>query len=149
MRFFGPGPNPPHTVSQQAPDQKGRGARSSGPQRPHSFSEAPRRPASMSSDGFAGDSDPSKDGLTASATSVSPASLPPVCTLFGSLESDPGFLSPCSFSWSSEEETLDITVQRVRVLPPGTSKPPSLFCAGEPVGTSPCPRSKAGSSVLG
>ncbi|MBW00679.1 Serine/threonine-protein kinase MRCK gamma, partial [Eschrichtius robustus] len=40
-----------------APEEKGLGARSSGPQRPHSFSEASRRPASMSSDGVAGDAD--------------------------------------------------------------------------------------------
>lgn len=36
-----------------APEGKGRGSRSSGPQRPHSFSEASRRPASMGSDGKA------------------------------------------------------------------------------------------------
>uniref|UniRef100_G1PRX8 Serine/threonine-protein kinase MRCK gamma n=1 Tax=Myotis lucifugus TaxID=59463 RepID=G1PRX8_MYOLU len=36
-----------------APEGKGRGARSSVPQRPHSFSEASRRPASMGSDGNA------------------------------------------------------------------------------------------------
>ncbi|KAF6102620.1 CDC42 binding protein kinase gamma [Phyllostomus discolor] len=36
-----------------APEAKGRGARSSVPQRPHSFSEASRRPASTGSDGNA------------------------------------------------------------------------------------------------
>lgn len=50
----------------QAPEGKGRSARSSGPQRPHSFSEAPRRTASMGSDGLAGDADPSKDSPIAS-----------------------------------------------------------------------------------
>eukprot|EP00069_Balaena_mysticetus_P016857 bmy_10190T0 len=43
-----------------APEEKGQGARSSGPQRPHSFSEASRRPASMGSDSLAGDADHSK-----------------------------------------------------------------------------------------
>lgn len=72
-----------------ASEVKGRGARGSGPQRPHSFSEASRRPASMGSDGNA----------------------------------DP-ILSSCS--WHSEEEALDLSVQRVRVLPPGISEPHSL-----------------------
>nr|ACH92555.1 CDC42 binding protein kinase gamma (predicted) [Otolemur garnettii] len=44
----------------QAPEVKGRGARTSGPHRPHSFSEALRRPASVGSDGLAGDADPMK-----------------------------------------------------------------------------------------
>ncbi|XP_074192742.1 serine/threonine-protein kinase MRCK gamma isoform X3 [Rhinolophus sinicus] len=47
----------------RAPEGKGRGSRGSGPQRPHSFSEASRRPASMGSDGKA---DPSKDSFTTS-----------------------------------------------------------------------------------
>ncbi|KAB0404112.1 hypothetical protein E2I00_008865, partial [Balaenoptera physalus] len=66
-----------------APEEKGRGARSSGPQRPHSFSEASRRPASMGSDGLAGDADHSKDSLTASTTSASlpHGSLSPVASL--------------------------------------------------------------------
>ncbi|XP_069421979.1 serine/threonine-protein kinase MRCK gamma isoform X7 [Ovis canadensis] len=104
-----------------AVEEKGRGARGSGPQRPHSFSEASRRPASMGSDGLAKDADPSKDSLTASTAS---ASLPHVSTPFGRFKSDPGFSSPRSFcSWSSEEEALDISVQRVCVLPPGISEP--------------------------
>ncbi|XP_030897512.1 serine/threonine-protein kinase MRCK gamma-like isoform X1 [Leptonychotes weddellii] len=41
----------------RAPEGKGRGTRGSGPQRPHSFSEASRRPASVGSDGLAGDAD--------------------------------------------------------------------------------------------
>ncbi|XP_044799624.1 serine/threonine-protein kinase MRCK gamma isoform X8 [Bubalus bubalis] len=107
-----------------AAEVKGRGARGSGPQRPHSFSEASRRPVSMGSDGLAKDADPSKDSLTASTTS---ASLPYVSTLFGRFKSDPGFSSPrSSCSWSSEEEALDISVQRVCVLPPGISEPCSL-----------------------
>ncbi|XP_047631305.1 serine/threonine-protein kinase MRCK gamma isoform X6 [Phacochoerus africanus] len=63
----------------RAPDQKGRGARSSGPQRPHSFSEAPRRPASMSSDGFVGDSDSmkKKPWTSLSSESVSCPQGPP------------------------------------------------------------------------
>lgn len=104
-----------------AVEEKGRGARGSGPQRPHSFSEASRRPASMGSDGLTKDADPSKDSLTASTAS---ASLPHVSTPFGRFKSDPGFSSPRSFcSWSSEEEALDISVQRVCVLPPGISEP--------------------------
>lgn len=63
-----PGPNPsalpPDTVLFQ--EQKSRGPRSSGPQRPHSFSEALRRPASMGSDGLPGETDPSKGSPTAS-----------------------------------------------------------------------------------
>uniref|UniRef100_A0A8C2LWB4 Serine/threonine-protein kinase MRCK gamma n=1 Tax=Cricetulus griseus TaxID=10029 RepID=A0A8C2LWB4_CRIGR len=42
----------------EAREQKSRGPRSSGPQRPHSFSEALRRPASMGSDGLPGETDP-------------------------------------------------------------------------------------------
>ncbi|XP_051001922.1 serine/threonine-protein kinase MRCK gamma [Acomys russatus] len=42
----------------RAQEQKSRGARSSGPQRPHSFSEALRRPASTGSDGLPGETDP-------------------------------------------------------------------------------------------
>lgn len=42
----------------QAREQKGRGARSSGPQRPHSFSEAFRRPVSMGNDDLPGEADP-------------------------------------------------------------------------------------------
>ncbi|KAM9763415.1 serine/threonine-protein kinase MRCK gamma isoform 5-T5 [Dama dama] len=107
-----------------AAEEKGRGARGSGPQRPHSFSEASRRPASMGSDGLAKDADPSKDSLTASATS---ASLPHVVTPFGRFKSDPGFSSPrSSCSWSSEEEALDFSVQRICVLPPGISEPCGL-----------------------
>ena len=74
------------TVPQQAPEAKGRGVRSSVPQRPHSFSEASRRPASTSSDGKA---DSSKDSPT--------ASCPQVSALFGPLEYDLGFLSPHPF----------------------------------------------------
>ncbi|KAF3822221.1 hypothetical protein GH733_007595 [Mirounga leonina] len=80
----------------RAPEGKGRGTRGSGPQRPHSFSEASRRPASVGSDGLAGDADASKDSPAASTAS------------------------------NSEEEALDISVQRVRVLPPGISEPRRL-----------------------
>lgn len=76
-----------HTVPQQASEVKGRGARGSGPQRPHSFSEASRRPASTGSDGNA---DPSKDGPPAHSTSMC---LPQVSTHFGPLKSDLEFLS--------------------------------------------------------
>ncbi|KAM4845900.1 serine/threonine-protein kinase MRCK gamma [Thomomys bottae] len=41
----------------RAPEQKGRGARSSSSQRPHSFSETSRRPASIGNDGLPGDAD--------------------------------------------------------------------------------------------
>lgn len=117
-------------VPSQAAEEKARGARGSGPQRPHSFSEASRRPASMGSDGLTKDADPSKDSLTASATS---ASLPHVVTPFGRFKSDPGFSSPrSSCSWSSEEEALDFSVQRICVLPPGISEPCGLPDTGEP-----------------
>lgn len=72
-------------VPQQAPERKSRGARSSGPQRPHSFSEASRRPSSMGSNGKV---DPSKDSPTASSTSTF---LPQVSTPFGLLISDMDF----------------------------------------------------------
>ncbi|XP_020020576.2 serine/threonine-protein kinase MRCK gamma isoform X1 [Castor canadensis] len=55
-------------------EQKGRGARSSGSQRPHSFSEASRRPGSMGSDGLPGDADPTvkrKPWTSLSSESVS------------------------------------------------------------------------------
>ncbi|XP_046301269.1 serine/threonine-protein kinase MRCK gamma isoform X3 [Marmota monax] len=58
----------------RAPEEKGRGARSSGPQRPHSFSEASRRPASMGSDCLPGDTDPTvkrKPWTSLSSESVS------------------------------------------------------------------------------
>ncbi|XP_045631427.1 serine/threonine-protein kinase MRCK gamma isoform X1 [Ursus americanus] len=48
---------PSARVLPRAPEGKGRGTRGSGPQRPHSFSEASRRPASVGSDGLAGDAD--------------------------------------------------------------------------------------------
>lgn len=102
-------PQPLCTVPRQAPGGKGRGTRGSGPQRPHSFSEASRRPASVSSDGLTGDADPSKDSPTASTASVS---LPKVYTPFGLLKFDLGFLFPSSScSWSSEEKALDVSVQ--------------------------------------
>uniref|UniRef100_A0A2K5HKL6 Serine/threonine-protein kinase MRCK gamma n=2 Tax=Colobus angolensis palliatus TaxID=336983 RepID=A0A2K5HKL6_COLAP len=44
----------------RALEEKGRVSRGSGPQRPHSFSEALRRPASMGSEGLGGDADPMK-----------------------------------------------------------------------------------------
>nr|XP_023510145.1 serine/threonine-protein kinase MRCK gamma isoform X8 [Equus caballus] len=73
--------NPP-----RAPEEKGRGSRSSGPQRPHSFSEASRRPASMGSDGLAGDADPKvkrKPWTSLSSESVScpQGSLSPAASL--------------------------------------------------------------------
>ncbi|XP_057408520.1 serine/threonine-protein kinase MRCK gamma isoform X14 [Balaenoptera acutorostrata] len=76
-----------------APEEKGRGARSSGPQRPHSFSEASRRPASMGSDGLAGDADHTvkrKPWTSLSSESVScpQRSLSPVASL---IQSSVGF----------------------------------------------------------
>ncbi|KAF5923873.1 hypothetical protein HPG69_011920 [Diceros bicornis minor] len=119
---------PLRTVPRQAPEEKGRGARSSGPQRPHSFSEASRRPASVGSDDLAGDADPRKDSPTGSSP---PTSLSQVSPHFGPHKSDFGFLCPSSpCSSSSEEEALDISVQRVRVLPPGISEPRSLPATG-------------------
>ncbi|XP_070084975.1 serine/threonine-protein kinase MRCK gamma isoform X23 [Equus caballus] len=72
--------NPP-----RAPEEKGRGSRSSGPQRPHSFSEASRRPASMGSDGLAGDADPMKrkpwTSLSSESVSCPQGSLSPAASL--------------------------------------------------------------------
>lgn len=56
----------------RAQEQKSRGARSSGPQRPHSFSEAFRRPVSTGSDGLPGETDPCKDSPPSSSTRMLP-----------------------------------------------------------------------------
>nr|XP_033716878.1 serine/threonine-protein kinase MRCK gamma isoform X1 [Tursiops truncatus] len=72
-----------------APEEKGQGARSSGLQRPHSFSEAPRRPASMVSDGLAGDADHTPGAvkrkpwtsLSSESVSCPQGSLSPVASL--------------------------------------------------------------------
>ncbi|XP_043437553.1 serine/threonine-protein kinase MRCK gamma isoform X1 [Prionailurus bengalensis] len=69
----------------QAPGGKGRGTRGSGPQRPHSFSEASRRPASVGSDGLAGDADAMKrkpwTSLSSESVSCSQGSLSPADSL--------------------------------------------------------------------
>ncbi|XP_058382474.1 serine/threonine-protein kinase MRCK gamma isoform X5 [Diceros bicornis minor] len=69
----------------RAPEEKGRGARSSGPQRPHSFSEASRRPASVGSDDLAGDADPLKrkpwTSLSSESVSCPQGSLSPAASL--------------------------------------------------------------------
>ncbi|XP_008837121.1 serine/threonine-protein kinase MRCK gamma [Nannospalax galili] len=70
----------------RAQEQKNRGSRSSGPQRPHSFSEASRRPASMGSDGLPGEPDPTvkrKPWTSLSSESVScpQGSLSPAVSL--------------------------------------------------------------------
>ncbi|XP_064143904.1 serine/threonine-protein kinase MRCK gamma isoform X7 [Loxodonta africana] len=69
----------------RVPEEKGRGARSSGPQRPHSFSEASRRPASMDSDTLAGDVDPMKrkprTSLSSESVSCPQGSLSPAASL--------------------------------------------------------------------
>ncbi|XP_053780093.1 serine/threonine-protein kinase MRCK gamma isoform X6 [Desmodus rotundus] len=72
----------PRDLSPQAPEAKGRGVRSSVPQRPHSFSEASRRPASTSSDGKA-DSMKRKPWTSLSSESVScpQGSLSPATSL--------------------------------------------------------------------
>lgn len=72
---------PATTHPLQAPGGKGRGTRGSGPQRPHSFSEALRRPASVGSDGHTGDADSSKNSRPAPTASVfPPQSLHPLRT---------------------------------------------------------------------
>uniref|UniRef100_A0A2K5E6N7 Serine/threonine-protein kinase MRCK gamma n=1 Tax=Aotus nancymaae TaxID=37293 RepID=A0A2K5E6N7_AOTNA len=69
----------------RAPEEKSRGARGSGPQRPHSFSEALRRPASMGSEGLAGDADPVKrkpwTSLSSESVSCPQGSLSPAASL--------------------------------------------------------------------
>ncbi|XP_045871960.1 serine/threonine-protein kinase MRCK gamma isoform X4 [Meles meles] len=77
----------------RAPEGKGRGTRSSGPQRPHSFSEASRRPASVGSDGLAGDADATvkrKPWTSLSSESVScpQGSLSPADSLIQALAPD-------------------------------------------------------------
>lgn len=88
----------------QAPEGKGRSARSSGPQRPHSFSEAPRRPASMGSDGLAGDADPMKrkpwTSLSNESVSCSQGSLSPAASLI-QVSERPRSLPPAPKSESS------------------------------------------------
>ncbi|XP_030187436.1 serine/threonine-protein kinase MRCK gamma isoform X2 [Lynx canadensis] len=68
-----------------APGGKGRGTRGSGPQRPHSFSEASRRPASVGSDGLTGDADAMKrkpwTSLSSESVSCSQGSLSPADSL--------------------------------------------------------------------
>ncbi|XP_053515218.1 serine/threonine-protein kinase MRCK gamma isoform X1 [Artibeus jamaicensis] len=80
----GPTEGKPSTrdLSPQAPETKGRGARSSVPQRPHSFSEASRRPASTGSDGKA-DAMKRKPWTSLSSESVScpQGSLSPATSL--------------------------------------------------------------------
>ncbi|XP_006861147.1 PREDICTED: serine/threonine-protein kinase MRCK gamma [Chrysochloris asiatica] len=69
----------------RVPEAKGRGARSSGPQRPHSFSEATRRPASMGSDVLTGDVDHMKrkprTSLSSESVSCPQGSLSPAGSL--------------------------------------------------------------------
>ncbi|XP_052047648.1 serine/threonine-protein kinase MRCK gamma isoform X2 [Apodemus sylvaticus] len=69
----------------QAQGQKSRGARSSGSQRPHSFSEAFRRPVSTDSDGLPGDTDPLKrkpwTSLSSESVSCPQGSLSPAASL--------------------------------------------------------------------
>nr|XP_051684995.1 serine/threonine-protein kinase MRCK gamma [Oryctolagus cuniculus] len=87
----------------QAPE-KARGARSSGPQRPHSFSEAPRRPASMGSAGFPGDADPKKrkpwTSLSSESVSCPQASLSPAASVV-QVSERPRSLPPAPESESS------------------------------------------------
>ncbi|XP_062952071.1 serine/threonine-protein kinase MRCK gamma [Cynocephalus volans] len=69
----------------RAPEERGRGARSSGPQRPHSFSEASRRPASTGSVDLAGEADPMKrkpwTSLSSESVSCRQGSLSPAASL--------------------------------------------------------------------
>lgn len=59
---------------------------------------------------------------------------PPPYLSFRALRSDPGILCFCLPIASSEEESLDISVQRIRVLPPGVPEPCSIPDTGKPVG---------------
>ncbi|XP_054947587.1 serine/threonine-protein kinase MRCK gamma isoform X2 [Physeter macrocephalus] len=87
-----------------APEERGRGARSSGPQRPHSFSEASRRPTSMDSDGLAGDADHMKrkpwTSLSSESVSCPQGSLSPVASLI-QVSERPRSLPPAPESESS------------------------------------------------
>ncbi|XP_004683417.1 PREDICTED: LOW QUALITY PROTEIN: serine/threonine-protein kinase MRCK gamma [Condylura cristata] len=87
-----------------APDENGRGARSSGPQRPHSFSEASRRPASMGSEGLAAAADPMKKkpwtSLSSESVSSPQGSLSPAASLI-QVSERPRSLPPAPESESS------------------------------------------------
>lgn len=85
----------------------------------------------MGSDGLAGETDPSKGSPTAPSAFIPP----PGYHSFRALKSNPGILSfyPPTPS-SREEEALDISVQRISVLPPGVPESYSIPDTGEPVG---------------
>ncbi|XP_070215860.1 serine/threonine-protein kinase MRCK gamma isoform X5 [Bos mutus] len=87
-----------------AAEVKGRGARGSGPQRPHSFSEASRRPVSMGSDGLAKDADPMKrkpwTSLSSESVSCPQGSLSPAVSLI-QVSERPRSLPPAPESESS------------------------------------------------
>ncbi|XP_040604851.1 serine/threonine-protein kinase MRCK gamma isoform X4 [Mesocricetus auratus] len=80
------GPTDRRSSARDGAKEKSRGPRSSGPQRPHSFSEALRRPASMGSDGLPGETNPTvkrKPWTSLSSESVSchQGSLSPTASL--------------------------------------------------------------------
>lgn len=59
---------------------------------------------------------------------------PPPYHSFRALRSNTGVLSFClPTPASSEEETLDISVQRISILPPGVPEPCSIPDTGKPM----------------
>lgn len=84
----------------------------------------------MGNDGLPGETDPRKGSLPPSTY----LHAPPPYLSFRALRSDPGILCFCLPTASSEEESLDISVQRIRVLPPGVPEPCSIPDTGKPVG---------------
>ncbi|XP_054999226.1 serine/threonine-protein kinase MRCK gamma isoform X2 [Sorex araneus] len=87
-----------------APEEKGRGGRSSGSQRPHSYSEAPRRPASMGSEMLSAVADSMKrkpwTSLSSESVSCPQASLSPAVSLV-QVSERPRSLPPAPESESS------------------------------------------------
>ncbi|XP_049637106.1 serine/threonine-protein kinase MRCK gamma [Suncus etruscus] len=87
-----------------ASEEKGRGGRSAGPQRPHSFSETPRRPASMGSEGLMAGADSMKrkpwTSLSSESVSCPQGSLSPAASLM-KVSERPRSLPPAPESESS------------------------------------------------
>ncbi|XP_073739609.1 serine/threonine-protein kinase MRCK gamma isoform X4 [Callorhinus ursinus] len=114
----------------RAPEGKGRGTRGFGPQRPHSFSEASRRPASVGSDGLAGDADAVKrkpwTSLSSESVSCPQGSLSPADSLI-QRHSEKGNTAEAEgegetgFPRSTEPKTWDHDLSQGRRL---TTEPP-------------------------
>uniref|UniRef100_A0A4X2K3W4 Serine/threonine-protein kinase MRCK gamma n=1 Tax=Vombatus ursinus TaxID=29139 RepID=A0A4X2K3W4_VOMUR len=103
LAHMGPGDGRPELPL--APDDKGRGGgRGRGPARPHSFSEAPRRPASMGSEVLVSDADSvrrkPRSSLSSESVSCSQGPLSPATSL-SQISDRPRSLPPAPESESS------------------------------------------------